>query len=119
MFVSRIYIFKMKKLFTVILTICIFYNCRGQGNFGYAKGLIIKKQGDALRCWIERAVGYDRDFYYKTDSAGKPQTMWTEDVESIILPYTIVKSVKTGKGKKEMLLNLMEEGKLRLFTYVD
>ena len=101
-----------------ILIIAIIASARvnGQFSYGFAEGKITLKNGDTIHCFIERAIAYENEVYYKVKEDDVPRGLKVKSIKSLTLPFVYFENIQLGE--KERLMSLLINGKVSLYKYI-
>ena len=88
----------------------------GQPDYGFEEGVIVTKEKDAIQCFLELAITYEKKIAYKISKDGEEKFIPTEEVWFVKSPSRYLENIKLGK--RERLVVLMVDGKVKLFNHV-
>jgi len=107
----------MRKILAIFGSLFLFLtSVSGQLPLGYTEGIIIKKNGDTIKCFVEFAMGYEVNVKYKLEEGGYVQTISTKQIQSINTSYQNYENIFIGK--KEKIMALMVKGAANLYKFV-
>jgi hypothetical protein len=93
-----------------------FHFCHAQSNTVFQKGVIYKKQGDSLQCFVEMAVTFGKEIAYKQSEKGPNFSIKSEDVRAIKTEHKYIENIAIDN--KERLMALQVDGSVKLFMHV-
>lgn len=105
---------KTSLLFAGLILLCL--TCYGQVDYGFGEGIIVTKQGDTIKCFVEMAVTYESKIAYKKAPQGEKLSIPSSDIKSLTTPYKYWENIQVGK--KEKLMSLAVDGDAQLFNHV-
>lgn len=108
----------MKKyIFLWLLAFSLFlHNSPAQKVYSYEKGMIVKKKGDTIRCYIPMSVYYASKVKYRLDEGSVDKTLKTEEIKLLQTPYNTFENILIDN--KEYLMRIVASGKIMLYTYI-
>jgi hypothetical protein len=107
--VTRFYLSACCLLFAV-------HFCHAQSNTVFQKGVIYKKQGDSLQCFVEMAVTFRREVSYKQSEKGEILSIKSEEIRAIKTEHKYIENIVIDN--KERLMALQADGAVKLFIHV-
>jgi hypothetical protein len=90
--------------------------CHAQSNAVFQKGVIYKKQGDSLHCFVEMAVTFGKEVAYKQSEKGESLSIKSDEIRAIKTEHKYVENIVIDN--KERLMALQADGAVKLFMHV-
>ncbi len=87
-----------------------------QTNYGFGEGVITKKDGTSIKCYVELTVAYHSRIAYKFSQDGKEISMKASEVKSIQTSDKYIENITLDD--KERLMGMVSDGRVRLFNHV-
>jgi hypothetical protein len=111
------YIYSMKLLLAITFILAVISTgLFAQTNYGFGEGIITKKDGTSIKCYVELAVTYYSRVAYKFSQDGKEISLKANEIKSIQTPYKYVESITLDNT--ERLMGMVSDGQVRLFNHV-
>src|SRR5262245_49840305 len=98
-------------IFIFLFFLSLYLNA--QPSLGFTEAIIIKKNGDSLKCLVEMIGGYEDLIKYKKDQYGNESFLKTKEVSAIVTTFRFYENVKVGK--KEKVLPLAVDGPIKFY----
>jgi hypothetical protein len=100
----------------IFLLFCLYRTgCLAQITFGFEEAFIMTKKGDSIRGFVEVGTSYGSKIGYKKAVGDVPTSIRTKEIKFILTPIRYLENVPLGK--RELLVTLVADGKIRLFFF--
>lgn len=106
------------RYFLLILQIfCFQLSSVSQAHYGYRQGLIVKKDGEKIHCFIALDFTYDSLVYYKLDESYEASSLKITEIKRLELPEKYFENIETPQRQRLMLE--IVKGKMSLYKYLE
>ena len=103
-------------IFSIALVYLTSYTISAQIVASYEKGLIIKKNGDTIKCLVPLSIYYSKYINYRMGNNSQDIEINLKDVSSLITPYNRFENILIDN--KQYMMCLLINGKVNLYSQV-
>lgn len=104
------------KYLVFLLFILFVTGSRAQPSSGFEAAFIMTKQGDSIKGFVKVATSYGSKIGYKKELSEAETFISTKEIKFIRTPNRYLENVPVGK--RESLMTMVVDGKVRLFEQV-
>jgi hypothetical protein len=106
----------MKAFILLLLSVTGSFAQPHYGYYGFEEAFIFTKQGDSIKGFLEVAPGYGSKVGYKKAMNDDLSFISTKEIKFVLTPNRYLENISVGK--KELLMTMVANGKVRLFLQV-
>ena len=107
----------MKYFITLSGLLLLIHFSAAQSPMGFVEGTIYKKNGDSIRCLVERSLEYTDWIAYKFTPDEEEKRIAAKKIIRIKLPFKQLENVTIAGVEKLMVM--VVEGKINLYSYIE